>query len=291
MNDDLHQPVLLQAVLDTLQPQAGEKYLDLTVGYGGHARRILERTQNYTQATLVDRDNSTMSYLKDLTGQGVQFMNCDFLAACRELVNQNKKFDLILLDIGVSSPQLDQADRGFSFQHEAKLDMRMDQTSKLTADYVVNRYSKARLIDILVKFGEEKPKTAERLAIKIVTNRPITTTTQLAELVLSTKGRKGRTHPATTTFQAIRIEVNQELEQLTQTLDLLSKLLNSKGRVAIISFHSLEDRIVKNFFSNDKNKGLLSQFQILTKRPLMGKDDLTNNPRARSAILRVAMKK
>lgn len=292
MNDDLHQPVLLQAVLDTLQPQASESYLDLTVGYGGHARRILDKTQNYTQAILVDRDNSTKSYLIDLIERGATFVNSDFLTASRDLVEQGRKLDLILLDIGVSSPQLDQAGRGFSFQHEAPLDMRMDQASSLTAEEVVNRYSKAALAKLFVDYGQEKPKVAERLALKIVTSRPITTTTQLAALVLAAKGRgSGKIHPATTVFQAIRIEVNQELDQLSQTLELLPKLLNPKGRVAVISFHSLEDRLVKQFLTDDQNKGLLSQFQILTKRPLMGKDELAYNPRARSAILRVAFKK
>ena len=186
--------------------------------------------------------------------------------------------------------QLDNLERGFSFTKEARLDMRMDESQELDAWTVVNRWSERKLCDIFERYGEERPGRAKLLAREIVFNRPIDTTTQLAELIKS-KSPYSHTHPATKVFQAIRIAVNDELGIIEKTLPLLPKLLNKGGRVAIISFHSLEDRLVKDYFKEASSLGLESELKVLTKKPIVAaEDELVNNPRARSAKLRVAEK-
>ena len=195
---------------------------------------------------------------------------------------------MILADFGVSSPQLDRAERGFSFAQTARLDMRMDESQDLDAWQVVNKWSERKLAEIFVTFGEERKGRAEMLAREICMHRPIETTTELAELIKS-KSPYSHTHPATKIFQAIRIVVNDELGEIEQTLRLLPKLLNPGGRVAIISFHSLEDRLVKDFFKEESSKGLESSLEIITKKPIIAdKSEIDINPRARSAKLRVA---
>ena len=195
----------------------------------------------------------------------------------------------------MSSPQLDIAERGFSFQKDGPLDMRMNPRQTKNAADVINRASKKELFHILTEFGEEKRGFAERIVDDIIRTRkkaPITTTKQLADLILNVhKGGWRKTHPATRTFQAIRIAVNEELWQIEEMLKLVSKLLNPGGRVGIITFHSLEDKIVKNFFKKDAENFLESKFESLTKKPLDGAKEDANNPRARSAKLRVSIKK
>ncbi len=292
MQNQLHIPVLLEQVESVLQPARGDSYLDLTAGMGGHARSILNKTKSYQKATLIDRDPFAISQLTDLREKGVELINSDFLAASEELLASGRTFDLILIDLGVSSPQLDQAERGFSFNKEAVLDMRMDTNQDLDAKKVVNKYSEQRLSKIISDYGDEKPKRARIIAQAIVQNRPLQTTTELANVIVSAvKGRRGKIHPATKTFQAIRIEVNQELIQVRQTLKILPYLLNPGGRLAIISFHSLEDRLVKNFFQNEFKKGLLGNLAPITKKPILGAIEDDSNPRSRSAILRGALKK
>lgn len=289
--NEIHIPVLLNDVINYLQPKQGETYLDLTAGYGGHADKILEVTQNYNGAVLNDRDQNAIDYL-NAKYQKVKpvFMHDDFYSSALRLVENKQTFDMILADFGVSSPQLDRIERGFSFSKEAKLDMRMNQEQELDAWTVVNRWSEKKLEDIFVRYGEEKPGRAKMLAREIVFNRPIDTTTQLAELI-KRKSPYSHTHPATKIFQAIRIAVNDELSEIEKTLPLLPKLLNKGGRVAIISFHSLEDRLVKDFFKEDSELGLESELRILTKKPIVAdQTELVNNPRARSAKLRVAEK-
>lgn len=217
-------------------------------------------------------------------------MHDDFYSTALRLVENGDKFDMILADFGVSSPQLDNLERGFSFAKEARLDMRMDESQELDAWTVVNRWSERKLCDIFERYGEERPGRAKLLAREIVFNRPIDTTTQLAELIKS-KSPYSHTHPATKVFQAIRIAVNDELGIIEKTLPLLPKLLNKGGRVAIISFHSLEDRLVKDYFKEASSLGLESELKVLTKKPIVAaEDELVNNPRARSAKLRVAEK-
>ena len=289
--NEIHIPVLLSDVVRSLAPKPGESYLDLTAGYGGHADRILEVTQNYNAAVLNDRDQNAIDYLNaKYQKEKPVFMHDDFYSTALRLVENGDKFDMILADFGVSSPQLDNLERGFSFTKEARLDMRMDESQELDAWEVVNRWSEKKLCDIFERYGEERPGRAKLLAREIVFNRPIDTTTQLADLIKS-KSPYSHTHPATKVFQAIRIAVNDELGIIEKTLPLLPKLLNKGGRVAIISFHSLEDRLVKDYFKEVSSLGLESELRILTKKPIVAaEDELVNNPRARSAKLRVAEK-
>jgi len=289
----LHIPVLLDEVLDSLKPKEGENYLDLTAGYGGHAREVIARIGAENLATLVDRDEFAISNLRDLKQKGARIIHSDFLSAAEELKIEGAKFDMILLDLGVSSPQLDRLERGFSFRGENDLDMRMDQSQDLTAVHIINRCSEKDLVKIFVEYGEESPKTAAKIAREITWARkkmPIKMTSQLADLVKKVKFGRSKIHPATQVFQAIRIAVNDELGQLEHTLPILPDLLNKNGRLAIISFHSLEDRIVKNFLKDQSDSGLEAELKILTKRPIAGDIKMNNNPRARSAKLRVAAK-
>ncbi len=295
MKKSVHIPVLLDATLTEMTPTKGDNYLDLTAGYGGHARAFLCITQNYKESVLVDRDENAIITLSDIKEQGVEILHMDFLSAAQHLVKNGRKFDLILADLGVSSPQLDIAERGFSFQKEGPLDMRMDPEQDKTAETIVNHANKNEIIRILVEYGEEKRGFAGRIADEIIRERKInriTTTKQLADLVLSVhKGRWQKTHPATRTFQAIRIAVNDELGQVEEMLKLLPLLTKPSGRVGVITFHSLEDRIVKNYFKKDSLSGLESKFEILTKKPLSGAINDANNPRSRSAKLRVSNRK
>jgi len=288
----LHVPVLLEATLDTLRPIQGENYLDLTAGYGGHARRILEVTDNYTDSVLVDRDDYAIKHLSPLADKGVSILHTDFVSAARRLIEAGKQFDIVLADLGVSSPQLDQAERGFSFTHNGPLDMRMDQSREVSAHTIVNSASLNDLTHIITTYGEEPYAFARKIAYAIEQARPIETTKELADLVKATYvGKWKKIHPATRTFQALRIAVNEELRQVEELLPLLPKLLKPGGRVGIISFHSLEDRLVKQYFTNEKNAGYEAELQILTKKPLDGATYDVHNPRARSAKLRAAVKK
>ncbi|MEO8691803.1 MAG: 16S rRNA (cytosine(1402)-N(4))-methyltransferase RsmH [Candidatus Saccharimonas sp.] len=288
----LHVPVLLESVLASLSPKSGENYLDLTAGYGGHAKAILERTANYRESTLVDRDEFAISNLHAFEKNGIQLLNVDFVQAARELRRAGRKYDLVLLDLGVSSPQLDYGERGFSFTREGPLDMRMDNRQSLTAGDIVNGYTAERLAKIIVEYGEESKRTAERYAEAIVAARPIASTTVLAEIIRHAHvGRWQKTHPATRTFQAIRIQVNDELHQVSEVMSQLPELLQKGGRVGVISFHSLEDRIVKRYFADQAAAGYEAKLEVLTKHPILGSEQDDNNPRARSAKLRVAMKK
>ena len=287
----VHVPVLLAATLERLAPRAGESYLDLTAGYGGHARAVLERTENYDDAVLVDRDTFAIETLGDLAYKGVQLLHTDFVSAAMQLVAKERTFDMILADLGVSSPQLDRAERGFSFRLDGPLDMRMDSRTERTAADIVNSYSTKQLMELIVRYGEEPRGRARRIADAIVQARPFWHTADLASLVERTLGRGGlKQHPATRTFQALRIEVNAELRLIDELLPLLPKLLNPGGRVAIISFHSLEDRLVKRFFMEQAASGYLAELMITEKKPVRGTDDV-HNPRSRSAKLRFAVKK
>jgi len=285
-----HVPVLLAPVLQYLNPQAGESYLDLTAGYGGHASAILERTKAPEQAILVDRDANAITALAGLERQGVCLLHRDFLSASEHLVATDEKFDIILADLGVSSPHLDNADRGFAFASDGPLDMRMDQTQTLDAATVVNTYSAENLERILREYGEEP--RARTIAHAIVENRPFSSTQQLADTVRTVMPKGSKIHPATRTFQALRIAVNDELELLRASLPLWIELLKPGGRLAVISFHSLEDRIVKQAFAEQVGNRYDATLQPLTKRPVTAdRQELVFNPRARSAKLRAVVKK
>lgn len=289
---ELHVPVLLESTLGLLNPKKGESYLDLTAGYGGHAGEFLAITESYQQSVLVDRDDFAIARLERFAKKGASLIHADFLSAARQLKEQGRRFDLILADLGVSSPQLDMSERGFSFSGDGPLDMRMDRRQELSAEQVVNTYSKDRLAEIIVKYGEEPRSFAVRVAEAIVKNRPFRRTGELAQLVKEQyRGPWKKTHPATRTFQALRIEVNQELSQVEELLKLLPSLLNSGGRVGVISFHSLEDRLVKEYFAEQARAGFESELSLVTKKPVDGAIYDVHNPRSRSAKLRVAVKK
>lgn len=288
-----HEPVLLQEVLDVLAPKEAEHYLDLTAGYGGHASAVLERIGKTGSATLVDRDQNAIDYLAERFkgNKQVRRIHDDFLHASRELVAVGEQYDMILVDLGVSSPHLDKAERGFSFAHEGPLDMRMDNRQGLTAAEVVNMWSADELTRIFREYGEVN--RAHRLADAIIAQRPIQTTTDLAAIIAAaTPRKKGKhVHPATLVFQAIRIAVNQELKQLQEALPLWIQLLKPEGRLAVISFHSLEDRLVKQAFKEQGGNRYDASLRLLTNRPIEATaDEIVFNPRARSAKLRAAAK-
>lgn len=284
-----HIPVLMDAVLEYLDPKSKQTYLDLTAGYGGHAGVIRSRTNGWP-ITLVDRDQMAIGQLqKRFPDQGAEIIHSDFLTASRQLVLQGRQFDMILADLGVSSPHLTIASRGFSIQQDGPLDMRMDQSQGYSAHDIVNQMGQTELEQIIRQYGEE-PK-ARRIARAIIEARPIETTGQLASVVASQSFGRSKVHPATKTFQALRIAVNNELQLLKESLPLWVTLLKPGGRLAVISFHSLEDRIVKQFFADRAGEGYDAELRILTKRPVTAdKYELVSNPRARSAKLRAAAK-
>lgn len=299
MNNSQHQPVLLRQVIDVLNPHPGETYLDGTAGYGGHAAEVIGRIGSSGRAILVDRDANAIRVLSERFGEQ-EIIHADFLEAADRLLEEGEIVDLILLDLGVSSPQIDNADRGFSFRADAPLDMRMDQSQAITAADVVNGMSERELERIIRTYGEE-PK-ARAVARAIVKARPLTTTGELAKVVRSA-ALKGDIDAATRTFQAIRIEVNGELKLLSEALPKLTKLLSLGGKLAIISFHSLEDRIVKQFFDQESRDcicppkqpvctcGHVASLKKITTKPILAdSDEIAINPRARSAKLRAAEK-
>lgn len=288
----LHVPVLLDATLEALQPAKNETYLDLTAGYGGHASAVFERTMYPAGAVLVDRDENAIAQLRALAGQGAELVHTDFVTAAKQLVDAGRTFDIVLVDLGVSSPQLDRAERGFSFATNGPLDMRMDPTKGTSAADIVNTYSEQALLKLITTYGEESIGFARRIARAIVRNRPFHDTKELADLILGEhKGGWKRIHPATRTFQALRIETNDELGQIEAMLPLLPKLLKITGRVGIISFHSLEDRLVKRYFKEQSDAGYEAEFELVTKKPIEGATADVHNPRSRSSKLRVAVKK
>lgn len=286
----MHTPVLLKEVIEILKPKEGI-FIDATLGMGGHAEAILKSSKvsiigmdQDGEALVKARDN-----LKAFKGR-VNFFQDNF-SKIRELAEQEKIFGKvsgILLDIGVSSLQFDTAERGFSFQKEGFLDMRMDKRQELTAYTIVNSYSEEQILDILRNYGEER--FSRRLAKAIKEQRKkekIKTTTELAALIKKNVPKKyafSKIHPATRTFQALRIAVNNELENLETALKNSVYVLKKGGRLAVISFHSLEDRIVKRFFRDMAKK---SEVEILTKKPIVSSDkEREENPRSRSAKLR-----
>lgn len=288
----LHVPVLLRACLDTLHPMKEEKYLDLTAGYGGHAQAFLAKTENYSESVLVDRDNNAIRELDKFKQNGSRVLHTDFADAARQLAEEGRRFDLVLVDLGVSSPQLDRAERGFSFQHTGPLDMRMDSRLTVSAADLVNTASKSELMRIITTYGEEKRGFTARIVDAIIRTRPLYDTKQLADVILSQhRGKWSRIHPATRTFQALRIAVNDELGQIERLLPLVPKLLEVGGRVGIISFHSLEDRLIKQYFKDQADSGYEAEFEIVTKKAIDGVTYDAHNPRSRSAKLRVAVKK
>jgi len=290
MDNRIHKPVLLNEVLLLLDPKENDRYLDLTAGYGGHASEVLHRLGNGGSMTLVDRDPDAISYLnRRFAGDGrVAIMQADYKSASKKLVENGEKFNSILADIGVSSPHLDNPDRGFSFMSEGPLDMRMDKSSARTAADIVNAVSKEELADILYLYGELK--NSRRIADIIVRRRPYSLTSELAAVIPGSYRQRMKT--LAQVFQALRIVVNDELGQLSESLPLWHKLLDREGKLAVITFHSLEDRIVKQYFQEHGADVYGSELKILNKRPFVAtREELVFNPRARSAKLRGVQRK
>ncbi|HEX9594522.1 MAG TPA: 16S rRNA (cytosine(1402)-N(4))-methyltransferase RsmH [Candidatus Saccharimonadales bacterium] len=286
-HNNKHLPVLLAETIRLLAPKSGESYLDLTAGYGGHVRSVLARTKSPGSMVLIDRDKEAIEHLADLGRQGAELIHSDYLSAVRQLIGQGRQFHMILADLGVSSPHFDKAERGFSFMAEGPLDMRMDQRQELTAGEIVNSWPEDRLAAALGEYGQQAG--AYKMARAIADARPLKSTKDLAQAIEQAFPRRGKRHPATKAFQAIRIAVNDELNQLSQTLPHLIDLLEEGGRLAIISFHSLEDRQVKRFLNEEARSGYEARLKLLTPRAVLGNQDV-NNPRARSARLRAACK-
>lgn len=280
--DFFHVPVLGREVVEGLAVRPGGHYLDATVGGGGHSRLILEAAPD-VQVTAIDQDEDALAAAQKVLEafcERVNFVHVNF-AAYEFPVS---KFDGMIADLGVSSHHLDTSERGFSFRARASLDMRMDRRQPLTAADVINDWDEAELANIFFKYGEER--LSRRIARRIVEQRPFYKTTELAEAIaycVPPKYRYGRIHPATRVFQALRIVVNDELKSLETFLSKAPQALVPGGKIAIISFHSLEDRIVKHSF---RDSPLL---QVLTKKPIGAQEEeIVNNPRARSAKLRIA---
>ncbi len=300
-----HTPVLLEAVLTYLQPQPGGVYCDGTVGGGGHAAALLQQAQPGGRLLGIDADPAALRaagarLTSQFPPQSFTLVHGNFGDITRLATAAGfATFDAILLDLGVSSHQLDTPERGFSFLADGPLDMRLDPTQGPSAADLVAELSEQELADLIFRYGEER--MSRRIARRIVERRrqqPITTTAALAALVAQVLARPGpreRIHPATRTFQALRIAVNRELEQLEAVLPQAVALLRPGGRLAVISFHSLEDRIVKLFFRAESGYGGSAaldrpiRLQIITRKPVEATDaEIQANPRSRSAKLRVA---
>ncbi|MCJ7531059.1 MAG: 16S rRNA (cytosine(1402)-N(4))-methyltransferase RsmH [Anaerolineales bacterium] len=301
-----HQPVLYQYILQALQPHAGGLYVDGTIGAGGHAFGILEASSPDGQLLGLDVDPRAL----ELASQKLAFFNERVFIKQASYTNLQeqleamgwKAVDGILLDLGISSMQLDTAERGFSFRIDGPLDMRFNPQNPVSAETLVNELTESELADLIYKYGEER--YARRVAHAIVRARPLHSTQQLAQVVAgATRSGRFGLHPATRTFQALRIVVNQELQALENFLPLALTSLAPGGRIAIIAFHSLEDRIVKQFYRQESRDCLCppqqpvctchhhAALQEITRRPIQARpEEVRLNPRAHSARLRVAEK-
>jgi len=296
MEKPQHVPVLLEETLEYLNVRPGATVCDATLGLGGHSAAIARKLGGAGKLICFDRDAQAMAKAKARLDEvrselgaempEVRFVPRAFSAIAEEI--EPGTLDGLLADFGVSSMQLDEAQRGFSFRADGPLDMRMNADSGITAEQVVNEADEEDLANLIYEFGEER--RSRRIARALVRARPIRTTAELARVVSavapSMKGDK--IHPATRTFQALRIRVNDELGEIQSLLKSAESLMKPGGRVALISFHSLEDRLVKDAFNEAKRSG---SFEILTKKPIVAKEqESLRNPRSRSAKMRVAEK-
>ena len=294
-----HVSVLSQEAIDFLAIRRGGTYLDATLGLGGHSCEIAKRLGAQGHLIGFDKDTNALEMARRRLAEAEQQLQNDgpritlIHASYAEVAQhvQPKSLDGLLADLGISSMQLQDAGRGFSFQAEGPLDMRMDPHGELTADQVVNHMSERELADVIYEFGEER--RSRRIARAICRARPIRTTAHLAQ-VISVAARpmnssERRIHPATKTFQALRIFVNHELDDLKELLASAPSVLVPRGRLVVISFHSLEDRIVKDSLRDGASAG---KYELLTKKPVTAtEDEIDRNPRSRSAKLRSAARK
>ena len=300
-----HQPVLYHEIIHALQPKNEGRYVDGTLGAGGHARGILEACAPDGRLLGLDVDPQALALARETLapyGDRIRLRQASYDSLTETLHEIGwDEVDGILLDLGLSSMQLDSPERGFSFQQDAPLDMRFDPASPTTAADLVNALPGDELADLIFRYGEEH--ASRRIAQAIVKARPLQTTRQLAAVIEAVLPRKGRVHPATQTFQALRIAVNDELERVENVLPQAVAALKSGGRLAIISFHSLEDRIVKEYFRRE-SKDLVNPpyeriYEVEKKATLKeinrkviipGEAEIEANPRARSAKLRIVEK-
>ncbi len=288
-----HKSVLLKETIFAINPRSGGIYLDMTLGAGGHTRQLLEKSTPDGVVVAFDKDIDAIKHaretLKKEFGDRLILIHDDYANCVERLEELNiHEVDGAVMDLGVSLDQLKSAERGFSFLNDGPLDMRMDKSKPLTAEKIINNWSQEEIESVLRLYGEER--FAGRIARHIVRNRPIHTTRELAEIVEKALPRSfyRKIHPATRTFQALRIVVNDELESLQRGLKGAIKLLKRNGVICVISFHSLEDRIVKRTFQEYRHKG---EIRLLNKKPIFpSKSEIESNRRARSARLRCAVK-
>jgi 16S rRNA (cytosine1402-N4)-methyltransferase len=306
MNDSLHQSVLYKEIIHALQPRSGGRYVDGTLGAGGHARGILEVCAPDGQLLGLDIDPQALALARKTLApyeQRIHLAQASYTSLSTQLTQLGwDTVDGIVLDLGASSMQFDTPERGFSFQYDAPLDMRFGPSAPQTAADLVNKLSERELADLIYEYGEERD--SRKIARAIVRARPLQTTRELVAVIEAISPRRGdRIHPATRTFQALRIAVNEELASIEEVLPQAVTALNIGGRVAVISFHSLEDRIVKDFF-REQSKDLINPpyeriyeverkatLKEVNRKPITPSDEeIKNNPRARSAKLRIAEK-
>lgn len=304
MSLPVHTPVLLDEVAAGLQARPGARIIDCTVGLGGHASAILERIMPSGRLLGIDADPEAIRICQeelDEYGEAITLVNDNFLNledVCRRY--QFHPVDGILFDLGVSSMQLDTAERGFSFHLDARLDMRFDPRQELTASDIVNTFSEQELARLIAEYGEERH--SRRIARHIVQNRPVATTLELAQLIeQAVRSKRARIHPATRTFMALRIATNGELQNLEPALRQASDLLRPGGRLAVISYHSLEDRIAKQFMRRAASSclcppgsvmcrcGHAPTLKLITRKVIKPTSlEIESNPRSRSSKLRIA---
>lgn len=286
----VHLPVMLREVIEVLKPMDGGIYVDATIGLGGHAEEILKHIGKGCLIG-IDRDEAAVNIaMQRLSDKRVIYKNGRFSELSRLVAEAGiSKVNGVLFDLGTSMLHLKSPERGFSFLSEEMLDMRMDKTQKLTARDIVNKYPEKEIENILREYGEER--LSRKIAKAIIHYREkkeINTCVDLASIVLRVYGKRGKHHPATKTFQALRIAVNDEMNELRRGLEESAGIMNSGGKLCVISYHSLEDRIVKTFIKERNKEGV---FKIITKKPLTPSEvEIRTNPSARSAKLRGAEK-
>ena len=287
-----HEAVMVEEVLENLVFKNNGTYVDCTFGAGGHSLEILKKLDSLGSLVSFDKDiQATLDLSEEFSGETRFKLINDSFSNIKKYF-KNDSIDGVLIDLGISSTQLDDAKRGFSFQSNGPLDMRIDATKGITARDWINGASKKEIEDVLWNLGEER--ASRKIARKIVYSREkksIETTKDLTDLILNSVHTKSKKHPATNSFRAIRMFINNEIQELKEALEASGDLLRSGGRLAVISFHSMEDRIVKRFFQGKDRVNSRVEFKYLKDKFLKpGSQEILNNPRSRSAILRVAEK-
>jgi len=286
----LHEAIMVDQAISHLILNKKGSYVDCTFGTGGHTTAILNCLGPQGHLTCLDKDpcSDERAIKMSLSDKRMRFVNDSF--SNLESYFELESLDGVLLDLGISTKQLDDPERGFSFQKLGPLDMRIDQTSSLSADFWINNSSKDEIEKVLREIGEERQsKKIAKLICNKRKEKAIKTTKDLSDIILSCKKRSSKIHPATNVFRAVRMRINHELEELNSVLGTVGEVLKIGGRLAVISFHSLEDRIVKRFIQGKDGAGIDSTFKLVGGKPIKpNQDEIKENPRSRSAIMRVA---